>query len=267
MRMKSIAAIALAMIGLFGAIAQVGAQQIMHKMEGEGFFMMQETGALVVQNKDTLKVDLLPPPEAMAKGYAKVDLKVGDLILLVNGKKVTTANQIEEIFKAIKPGEEVSLGIKRDGGLRLVKFTRADESKLPKRQMMMMKQGEGDGGGDGEDQVQVQTINGMKEYTGKGARIVPSSGLIIAIKDGGVGVIGVMPMAKEKIAGGEVKEGDMIVSANGKTLANTDDLVDLVDGAAEGAKLELKVKRGGEMFTVTITKTKDTGQKIIRQTN
>lgn len=265
MRMRIIAAIALVTIGLIGATAQIGAQQIMHKMEGEGFFMMQETGALVVQNKDTLKVDLLPPPEAMAKGYAKVDLKVGDLILLVNGKKVTTANQIEEIFKAIKPGEEVSLGIKRDGGLRLVKFTRADESKLPKRQMMMMKQG--DGGGDGEDQVQVQTINGIKEYTGKGARIVPSSGLVIAIKDGGVGVIGVMPMAKEKIAGGEVKEGDMIVSANGKTLANTDELVDLVDGAAEGAKLELKIKRGGEMFTVTITKTKDMGQKIIRQTN
>ncbi len=265
MRMKSVVAIALVVIGLFGASAQIGAQQIMHKMEGEGFFMMQETGALIVQNKDTLKVDLLPPPEAMAKGYAKVDLKVGDLILLVNGKKVTTATQLEEMFKAIKPGEEVSLGIKREGGLRLVKFTRADESKLPQRQMMMMKQG--DGAGDGEDQVQVQTINGTKEYTGKGARILPSSGLVIAIKEGGVGVIGVMPMAKEKISGGEVKEGDMIISANGKTLANTDELVDLVDGAAEGTKLELKVKRGSEMFTVTITKTKDMGQKIIRQTN
>lgn len=265
MQTRIVAAIALMTLGMFGATSQIEAQQVMHKMEGEGFFMIQETGALVVQNKDTLKVDLLPPPEAMAKGYAKVDLKVGDLILLVNGKKVTTAGQLEEIFKSIKAGEEVSLGIKRDGGLRLVKFVRADESKLPKRQMMMMKQD--DGGGEGEDQVQVQTIDGMKEYTGKGARILPSSGLIIAIKEGGVGVIGVMPMAKEKIAGGEVKEGDMIVAANGKTLADTDELVDMVDGAADGAKLELKIKRGGEMFTVTITKTKDMGQRIIRKSN
>ncbi len=216
MRKFTIVALML-LVRVLGVQAQ---QVVQHKLEGEGFFMMQETGALVVQNKDVLKVDLLPPAEGRPKEYASVDLKVGDIILMVNGKKVASANQLEEMFKAIKPGEEVSLGIKREGGLRLVKFNRADESKLPKRQMMMVKKG--DGGGDGEDQVQFQTKDGVREFTGKGARILPSSGLVIAIKEGGVQVIGVMPMAAEKIAGGAVKEGDMIVSANGKALTSTE---------------------------------------------
>lgn len=260
--LKSMLFAALLLIGVLDLKAQ---QVVQHKIEGEGFFMMQETGALVVQNKDVLKVDMLPPADARPKEYASVDLKVGDIILMVNGKKATSASQLEEMFKAIKPGEEVSLGIKREGGLRLVKFNRADESKLPKRQMMMMKRG--DSGGEGEDQVQVQTRDGMREFSGKAARILPSSGLIIAIKDGGVAIIGVIPMAKEKIVGGEVKEGDMIVTANGKALSTTDELVDMMDGAAEGTKLELTIKRGGETFAVSITKTKDAGQKIIRQTN
>jgi S1-C subfamily serine protease len=258
---KSLMVAALVLTGALGLKAQ---QVVQHKLEGEGFFMMPETGALVVQNKDVLKIDMLPPADARPKEYASVDLKVGDVILMVNGKKVTSANQLEEMFKAIKAGEEISLGIKREGGLRLVKFNRADESKLPKRQMMMLTKDEG---GDGGDQVQVQTRDGMREFTGKGARILPSSGLIIAIKDGGVAVIGVIPMAKEKISGGEVKEGDIIVTANGKAIANTDELVDLVDGAAEGTKIEFGIKRGAEAFTVAITKTKDMGQKIIRQTN
>lgn len=232
----------------------------MHKIEGEGIFIIQETGALVVQNKDTLKIDLLPPVEGRLKEYASVDLKIGDIILMLNGKKVTTGKQFEELYKAIKAGEEVSLGIKRDGGLRIVKFVRADESKLPKRQMMMMKN---DGGG-GEDQVQVQTADGMKEFTGKGARILPSSGLVIAMKDKSIVVIGVMPMAAEKFTGGEVKENDVIASANGAKFADTDGLLAMIEGLADGAKVELSLVRGDKSLTVNFTKAPEAGRKIIR---
>lgn len=261
MQIKNVTMAALTALLFWGASQTAQAQAVMHKMEGEGFFIIQETGALVVQNKDTLKVDLLPPAEARLKDYASVDLKVGDIILLLNGKKVTTAKQFEELYKAIKAGEEVSLGIKRDGGLRIVKFVRADESKLPKRQMMMMKK---EGGGGGEDQVQFQTPDGTREFTGKGARILPSSGLVIAMKDKNIVVIGVMPMAAEKFTGGEVKESDIIVSANGAKFADTDELLAMIEGLADGAKVELSIARDGKSLTVAFIKAPDTGRRIIK---
>lgn len=260
MRIKDVTMAALMALLAWGGPQTTQAQVVMHKMEAEGFFMIPETGAMMVQNKDTLRIDLIPPTEGLPKDYASVDLKTGDIILMLNGKRVTTAKQFEDLYKAIKAGEEVSLGIKRDGGLRIVKFARADESKLPKRQMMMMKSG----GPEGESQVQVQTRDGMKSFSGEGIRILPASGLVIGLKDKKIVVVGVLPMAAEKITVGEVKENDIIASANGVTFADTDQLLAMIDGLADGAKVELSIVRDGKALTVGFTKAPDAGRRVIK---
>jgi C-terminal processing protease CtpA/Prc len=260
MRITHVSAVVLSALALLIAGQSAVGQAVMQSMEGEGFFIIQEIGALLMQKEDTLRVDFLPPVETRPKDYASVDLKVGDVILMLNGKKVADAKQIEKLYKEIKSGEEVSLGIRRDGGLRMVRFTRADESKLPKRQMMIMRN---DGPG-GDNEVQVQTSEGMKTFSGEGVSILPMTGLVIGLKNKQITVVGVLPMAAEMISGGGAKEGDVIVTANGTEFESTDKLVAFIDGLADGTKVEMVLRRDGKMATVSFVKTEGNVRKIIK---
>ncbi|MBI5267169.1 MAG: PDZ domain-containing protein [candidate division Zixibacteria bacterium] len=256
---RVLTAMLLAVAALLAGQGAVG-QAVMHKLEGDGFFLVQETGAMVLQRKDTLRVDFLPPVEARPREYASVDFRVGDIILMLNGKRVSDAKQLEDLYKGIKAGEEVSFGIKREGTLRMVKFVRADESKLPKRQMMMMRN-EGPGG---KNEIQLQTRDGMKSFSGEGVNVLPAAGLVIGLKDKKITVIGVLPIAAENISGGEPKEGDVIVTANGKEFDSTDQLVSFVSELSDGAKVELGLRRDGTIVTVSFTKTPGKVRKVIK---
>ena len=47
--------------------------------------------------------------------------------------------------------------------------------------------------------------------------------------------------------------GDIITEANGKPVSSMDDVIDFINGAKPGDELELKILRGGDTKTVTVT--------------
>lgn len=106
-------------------------------------FEIPEIGGLALQERDQLRVDNVISAENRGKAYKNIDIKNGDIILMMNGKKLETARNASDIYENLKPGDEVKLGIKRGEQMFIVSFKKADPKDLPKLKRMIIKHGEG----------------------------------------------------------------------------------------------------------------------------
>lgn len=132
----------LIMIFLIG-ISPLKAQQAMTmKFNADETVIVPELSAIIKQAKDTLKVSMLIPG-GKVKDYAAIDLKVGDLIMAINGKNVKSAPKFRLVYDALKVGDTVKLALVRDGESKNISFPKADPSKLP-GQFMLRKVGPDD---------------------------------------------------------------------------------------------------------------------------
>jgi hypothetical protein len=103
-------------------------KMIVKKFEG---FMIPETGALFNANKGKVSCDFVPSSENRPKGYQDLDIKAGDLILYVNGKKIKTIKDLKDNYESFKAGDEIKLGIKCGEDLLITSFKKADPKDLP----------------------------------------------------------------------------------------------------------------------------------------
>jgi len=116
-------------------------------IKGE-IFDIPELGALIIKGDDGLKVEHVMPAEARPKAYADVDIKSGDLVLLVNGKRVKTIKDVEKQYGAVAVGEEIKLGLQRGEETLISRFAKADPKDLPQRKIIMRKSDGGKGDAD-----------------------------------------------------------------------------------------------------------------------
>lgn len=105
-------------------------------------FEIPELGGLVLQEKDQLRVDNVISAEHRGKTYKNVDIKNGDIIMMMNGRKLDKARSASEIYENLKPGDEVKFGIKRGEQMFIASFKKADPKDLPKMKRMIIKHGE-----------------------------------------------------------------------------------------------------------------------------
>lgn len=111
----------------------VNAQQIVRfKAEPGKTFMINEIHAMVITESEKTTVKFVAPLETRKPKYKEIDVQVGDEVSMVNGKKVKAAKDIEDAYKALKVGEILKLGLKRDGNAVLVSIEKADEKDMPK---------------------------------------------------------------------------------------------------------------------------------------
>ena len=103
------------------------------------------------------------------------------------------------------------------------------------------------------DELEVSTINEKEVY---------ALGKIVGIytRSNGVFVIDTSEIEVENgdivdVSGAKIKTGDYILSINGKTLTNKEDMIEVVENS-EGKELELLVCRGEKQFTMLITPVK-----------
>ncbi|MFN0159364.1 MAG: PDZ domain-containing protein [Bacteroidota bacterium] len=192
-------------------------------------FQLRELGALISSDKDHLRVDHIMPPEKRPKGYADVDLKEGDIILMANAKKVKDVAALKELYEGMKVGEVFKMGIRRDEAMMLVSFTIADSNNLPKMQMRMITAGDG---GDVE--------------------ALPALGLIISMKGKAVEVLDILPDGAAPKAG--AMKGDIVLELNGKKAATVKAFVDTYDSLPVGSNVTLKLDRDGKPVTFSFSK-------------
>jgi hypothetical protein len=111
-------------------------------IRGEGAAALPEIGAILSVEQGALVVKMVAPAERRPEKYRSVDIVEGDVIMMVNGKRVKSAPEFTKAIDAVPPGEELKLGLQRGKQMMIAGFVRARPEELPQRQMIIRKEGE-----------------------------------------------------------------------------------------------------------------------------
>lgn len=93
--------------------------------------IIPEVGGIIMLDGKELRVDRVQPVESRKEAYRAVDLREGDHVLLVNGKRVKSIEALREAYDGAATGGEIKLGLQRGQELLSVAFPKADPKDLP----------------------------------------------------------------------------------------------------------------------------------------
>ena len=119
--------------------------QIMIKAKPGETFFIQELNTIVLLKENKIIVEAVLPIDTREKEYQDIDIADKDEIIMINGKRIKTVQEMIDIYNELKTEEEMKLGIKRDGNLMIVSFKKADMESMPKGKMKTIRV-ENDGG-------------------------------------------------------------------------------------------------------------------------
>lgn len=228
-----------------------------------GIFNLPEVGAVIMSKGSEIKVEVAIPVDHRLKAYRDIDLQTGDLILMMNAKRLKSAQEMEEIYNSLKVGEEVKLGIKRNEARFIVSFAKADPKDLPQRTMMVMATDDTPEGGQAVPKRRI--VMGGQEFSGDVA-VLAGLGIIAGSKDGGeVRVLERMPGAGRAQAEIEIKKDDVVLSLNGEKIKSATQLGELYEKIATGARVELQYRRGDKTMTAALAKPQEPAGLIRRE--
>lgn len=201
--------------------------------------IIREIGAVIVPKNDQLIVDIILGNNE--KGDS--DIQKDDVVMMANGKKVKSVNDLRIHYENGKAGEEFKLGVKRGENLMLVTFRRKSEEELNKA------------GGHGGMVMRMEQKSG--EF------ILPALGLIFATKKNSVTVIGTLPTLSGNFKSFTPQEGDVIVSMNGTPFTDAEAFDNTYTEMKEGETVTLVFSRNGKELKETFAKPKPMGRKIM----
>lgn len=216
----------------------------MDKIVGQPF-TLGEVGAVIIDNGKEIKVLHAMPVDMRPKAYKDIDIKDGDIVLMCNDKRLKTLKDLEEAYNATAVSADFKLGVRRGEERMIVVFAKADPKDLPKMQMQMSTT---DGSMPGGGTVRRMVFGGQNA-----GDIAPLLGLgiIVGKKDEMFKVVGVMQDAGK---GAAFKVDDVVESLNGVKITSTQQLSEMYEKLAVGAKLEVKYKRDGKSMQASLTK-------------
>jgi len=231
----------------------VSAQQMRIIKAGEGGgFLIPELMTFIGPENNQLTVTDRMPTDRLPKEYQAVDIRQGDIIMMVNGKKVSKPDELEKLYEGLAVGQEMKLGIKRGNDMLIASFKKADPSTLPTRRIMKV---EDDGKG-----------SGTKVSIGKGPEIdgdaVPllGIGMILAAKNGKITVGDVLPLPGLAVLKSEPKVGDLLVSLQDRPLTTAEALRKTWDNISVGDTVRLVLSRDGKETLSVFAKPKALGE-------
>jgi hypothetical protein len=152
---------------------------------GEGIegqpFIIPELGAIVVFKEKKLEVLNVMPDNARPKDYLEVDIKAGDILVMLNGARLKTIEDLKSAHDSASAGDNFKFGIKRGKEMRILQFAKADPKSMPKGHAMTMSM-DAEGGG------------------GKPLAVLMGSGIIAEESDGKIVIGALMPDASDIFA-------------------------------------------------------------------
>ncbi len=231
--------------------------------EGQVFFI-PEIGALLIQEGEIFKLEGVMPPETRIEEYRQIDLADGDRIIMINGKKLKSVEQVKDIYEELATGDEIAFGIMRDGNMLIASFANADEKDLPKRKFMIVSKDElGDMEG-----ISADSGAGMKVIRFGGddeaMTIIHEAGLILEEKEHGLYFKEVLPFAPQQVEKLGLHEDDRLISIGGTEIENGDDLADAYSRQEQGDEIELVFDTGDGKKSCNIKKESEQDMKTTR---
>jgi len=237
-------------------------------LEGDvGSYFLPELGAVILIQDAKLKIEFIMPPEQRTEEYKTVDLKQGDLILMANGKKMTSAEDIQKMHDAVEIGDMIKLGIKRDKSMMMVSFKKADPKDLPMTEMMIVQQDDG-----GAFDESVTSSSGsktiMKTFAGPDDILLMAEVGLLFMKENDQFVLNsITHDLAENLSGTTPAPGDVLKSIQGKTFSTLKECRDIYEKTAVGDKIEIVFNHDSKEMSASFTKEKARPMKMIQKTN
>jgi S1-C subfamily serine protease len=223
--------------------------------EADDAFLIPGLMVLILPDDKGLKVEMVPPKDQLPKEYRNLDLHQGDLILMLNGKRTKTIDDLRDRYDSLAVADSVQFGIRRGQEMRIVSFVKPDEDIQGGggRTMMVTKEiGDGPGAEEGVG-TKVKMIGGGD---GPEPILALDAGVIFTEKDGGVQVMVVIGNAEAELTGEPMKEGDRLVSIQGEMVGTGDEFRKQYNAIKIGTKVELVYSRDDVEHSVQFVKAK-----------
>ncbi len=177
-------------------------------------------------------MDDTPAREAGIESY--------DIVTAVNGKKVTTAQELMNQVALIKPGKKASFTVLRDGKKKNFSVV------LAERDNEALAAGPGGGGGGGGNS------NATREKTGLTLHgINPEVANRYQLEEGITGALIVDVNPTSPAARARLREGDVVVEADRKKVSSVADFNKIIS-ELENDTVLLRVQRGGATFLAAL---------------
>jgi len=169
----------------------------------------------------------------------KANLKRGDVLLSVNGKKITNVESLRNIVAQSKVGSKAKLNILRDGKNIVIDVTIAE---FLKEVVQAMTQ-------EPEEELP-QEENAFAGFSVMSLTKNIAKQLDISKNERGVVIVKVEPFSVSEEAG--LKKGDVIQEINKKKIDNLSDFNKVLKNIREGDTVLLFVNRNGSKFYITL---------------
>jgi serine protease Do len=182
----------------------------------------------VKKNKGVLVVDVYEGHPA-----SKAGIKTNDIIVAVNGKKVTTGRELSLYIASIKAGEKVKISILRKGRTQNIYASLGKRSKLEKRARNSKSRG--------FDEIGISANNVTPEMRRRYG--LDQGVMVTAVKNGSIA----------QRAG--FRRGDLILEINREPLKTKRKYLKILDRAKRGDRIDFLIKRANSIIIpITITK-------------
>ncbi|MCB2229813.1 PDZ domain-containing protein [bacterium] len=235
-----------------GSLAQTKTKQMVFDA-GSAFFI-QGLGALVLDKDGRLVVEMMPQKEQMPKELRGIDLNKDDEIMMFNGKRVKTIDDLREQYDALEVGQEVKFGVKNQSGMKIVSFEKPSGEQSGGAVMMMTTTvGDDEPGGDEHSESKIIGPDGRE------ISVTPvfDAGIMLTEVEDGVQIAMVMPDAKDKLHGDLPSGGEQIVTVNGSSAEALSSFKKMYDATPEGEKVTLVYSKDGTEYTCFFSRSND----------
>ncbi len=201
-------------------------------------FMLPEVGGIIVESDDGPKLEMVLPVDHRPADYKALDIQVGDIIKMLNGKSMKKVSSIQDAYEAMEIGDEVKFGIKRDKSIMMVKFAKMDPKDAPGK--MMIRTAGGPGGGE----------------IGNIVADLIDVGLVLDEKDGKISVVDVITEMASVFTGTQPESEDQLIKINSSKINSAEELTQIYGQVKAGEKVELTMLRKGKEILLTFEKPK-----------
>lgn len=195
--------------------------------------LIREFTAMLVQNDDAIQVEMRMGGHAPGTNPSETEqLQRGDIILMINGERTRSIEQMREVYEAIPDDEEIKIGVRRGDQRFIVRAKKGDVPEAGPGQMVL-------------------TLDGNSDNP---PTIVPEFGMVLSNNENRIVVQAVL----DQIMPDQLKQNDLmgyqIESINGETFENAAAVKTFVDTIEVGAQVELVIEKDGAVKTISFAK-------------
>lgn len=206
-------------------------------------FQLPELAAIVAA--DSGKVHFLAVMEGDHRpaAYADIDAEEQDEILMMNGQRIKSVENLKALYEALEIGAEVKLGLRREGQMFLIAFPKMDPKDVPRRV--------------------VRTVIG--DEPGVSEDIYPMPGLQILLRPSGDKILveKLHGLKEAPPAGSDFQDGDILVKLEGKAVTGITDFRSQYESFPPGQKITVEVSRNGHPVTSSFAKPASSGRVMM----